>query len=297
MKKSPLSFAAWMSIAASFLAAFAFVSCSDDFAGYFHSGNNMRFALSESNWSNAGKTRSADVSGGQEYNTAVLALCDRSNKDSLYLHVYCSDEIAEKHFASDGNTTRGAQVGTDTFYDSFGVMTSVYTGEWKENACYPDYMYNEEVTKESNWTTSYFWPGAKQNVRFFAYAPYNTDGLTLTDKSKAGTPSFTYTVPTKVEEQKDLLATATEAMTGETRDAAPLNFYHPLTAVRFAAGDKMLPGKVTAIRIKNVYGKATHTFGADKWTGYEGKTDYSLELDLTLAAQPNNSSPRAIRPL
>ena len=70
-----------MSIAASFLTAFAFVSCSDDLAGYFHSGNNMRFALSESNWSNAGKTRSADVSGGQEYNTAVLALCDKSSKD------------------------------------------------------------------------------------------------------------------------------------------------------------------------------------------------------------------------
>lgn len=283
MKKSPLSFTAWMSIAASFLTAFAFVSCSDDLAGYFHSGNNMRFTLSESNWSNAGKTRSAEASGGQEYNTAVLALCDRSNKDSLYLHVYCSDEIDEKHFASDGNTTRGVQVGTDSFYDSFGVMTSVYTGEWKEDACYPDYMYNEEVTKESKWTTNYFWPGAKQNVRFFAYAPYNADGLTLTDKSKAGTPSFTYSVPAKVEDQKDLLATATEAMTGETRDAAPLNFYHPLTAVRFAAGDKMLPGKVTAIRIKNVYGKATHTFGADKWTDYEGKTDYALELDADIS--------------
>lgn len=45
MKKSPLSFTAWMSIAASFLTAFAFISCSDALAGYFHSGNNMRFAL------------------------------------------------------------------------------------------------------------------------------------------------------------------------------------------------------------------------------------------------------------
>lgn len=40
----PQQLKAWAS-AASFLTAFAFVSCSDDLAGYFHSGNNMRFAL------------------------------------------------------------------------------------------------------------------------------------------------------------------------------------------------------------------------------------------------------------
>ena len=269
--------------AASLLTTAALVSCSDDLSSYFHSGNNMRFTLSESDWSNAGKTRSAAATDNNEYNTAVLALCDKSSKDSLYLHVYCSDEIDEKHIASDDAKTRGTQVGTNTFYKSFGVMTSVYTGTWTEDACCPDYMYNVEVTKESKWTTNYFWPGAKQNVRFFAYAPYNADGLTLTRKDKTGTPSITYTVPTKAEDQNDLLTTATAAMSGERTDAAPLDFYHPLTAIRFAAGDKMLPGKVTAIRIKNVYGKATHTFGADTWTGYEGKADYALELDADIS--------------
>lgn len=282
MKKSALSLTAWMS-AASLLTAAALVSCSDDLSSYFHSGNNMRFTLSESNWNNAGKTRSAAATDNNEYNTAVLALCDKSSKDSLYLHVYCSDEIDEKHIASDEAKTRGTQIETGTFYKSFGVMTSLYTGTWTEDACCPDYMYNVEVTKESNWTTNYFWPGADRNLRFFAYAPYNADGLTLTSKDKTGTPSITYTVPTKAEDQNDLLATATEGMNGKAIDAAPLCFYHPLTAVRFAAGDKMLPGKVTAIRIKNVYGKATHKFGADKWTDYEGKTDYALELDADIS--------------
>lgn len=269
-----------MSVAAILLTAAAFVSCSDDLAGYFHKGDGLRFALSETNWN---KTRAVNEADSHEYNTAVLALCDKGSKDSLYLHVYCSDEIDEMHIASDSPVTKAAPVEADHFYASFGVLTSVYTGSWKEDACCPDYMYNEEVTEESGWTTRYNWPGATKNIRFFGYAPYNAEGVTLSDKTKAGAPSFTYTVPKNVEKQNDLLVTASEEMSGESKESASLSFYHSLTAVRFAVGDKMLPGNVTAIRLKNIYGNAVHTFGADTWAGYSAKSDYELKLDFKIS--------------
>ena len=65
-------------------------------------------------------------------------------------------------------------------------------------------MYDVEVTKASNWTTSYRWP-ATEHLSVFAYAPYHGEGIVLSDKAKPGSPTITYTVPADVAKQKDLL--------------------------------------------------------------------------------------------
>jgi len=139
------------------------------------------------------------------------------------------------------------------FYDSFGVLASVYSGAWDESSCFPDYMYNVMVTKSSSWTTSYYWPGGGRNVCFFAYAPYNWEGIVLSGKDVAGTPTITCSVPDDVPDQKDLLVAVSGEMPGNTSSTAPLNFRHVLTAVRFVTGDDMLAGRITKITLKNVY--------------------------------------------
>lgn len=122
-------------------------------------------------------------------------------------------------------------------------------------------MYNVEVTKASSWTTSYHWPGSGRNIRFFAYAPYNGTGISLSSATKAGTPSITYTVPKSVGAQRDLLVAATSGIAGNTAAAAPLTFAHALTAIRFTTGDDMLAGRITKITLKGVYGSGSYTMG------------------------------------
>lgn len=234
-----------------FLRVFALVtavsatSCSKDPAvdGELH-GDMLRFAVAEADGWNTqlrcGAAGSEEKSAASPENVAeVFSLRGENPADTLFLHASVADGIAAPYpnVQTDRLQTRATPVETGTFYDSFGVLASVYTGTWSEDSCLPDYMYDVEVTEASSWTTSYYWPGAGRNIRFFAYAPYGGQGIVLSDKTSAGTPSITYTVPTAVADQQDLLVAATSGMAGNTAAAAPLSFAHALTAVRFTTDD------------------------------------------------------------
>lgn len=178
--------------------------------------------------------------------------------------------------------TRATPVEEDTFYESFGVLASAYTGSWSETFCLPDYMYNVEVTKASGWTTNYFWPTGGRKVRFFAYAPYGGSGIVLSDKTKVGSPTIRYTVPAAVASQNDLLVAAPIAMDGNTSATASLPFGHVLTAVRFVTGDDVLAGKITKITLKGVYGSATLAMGASKWSNYGKTADFAQSCSVNV---------------
>ena len=117
--------------------------------------------------------------------------------------------------------------------------------------------------------------------------------MVLSYKTSAGTPSITYTVPTNVADQQDLLVAATSGMAGNTAAAAPLSFAHALTAVRFTTGDDMMSGRITKITLKGVYGSGSHTMGSDSWNGYGATTDFSQ----TLAATVDGSADQEITPV
>ena len=143
----------------------------------------------------------------------VLPLQTEDGGRELYLHAFLSGSDR----AGEGRVlTRAAPVDGAGFYDAFGVLASVYSGAWDESSCFPDYMYNVGVTKASSWTTSYHWPGGGRNVRFFAYAPYNWEGIVLSGKDVAGTPAITCSVPDGVPDQKDLLMAVSGEMPGNT---------------------------------------------------------------------------------
>ena len=206
----------------------------------------------------------------------VFTLQGENPADTLFLHAMISDNEAVEGGAS--SHTRAMPVDETTFYDSFGLLASVYAGSWDETSCLPNYIYNAEVTRSSNWTTSYRWPGGQTKVRFFAYAPYNGTGIELSEVSAAGTPSIDYVVPADVDEQKDLLVATSGEVSGATSTSLPLEFNHVLTAVKFVSGDDMLEGSISKITIKGVYGSAVYTMGADSWNGHGGVADFSQEL-------------------
>jgi hypothetical protein len=185
--------------------------------------------------------------------------------------------------------TRATPVEEDTFYESFGVLASAYTGSWSEISCLPDYMYNVEVTKSSGWTTNYFWPGAGKSLRFFAYAPYNGAGIALSPKTQAGSPTLTYTVPAAVKDQKDLLTARTDALPGNTNSSASLTFSHVLTAVKFSCGDDMKLGTVKSITLKNVNSKGTYNFDTGTWSGHGTPASFTQTVGKAASGTPDET--------
>lgn len=267
-------------------AGILFISCSEDPAiGSEHRGDIMRFEVAETNgWNVQSSVKHSAAPSGEGAASEVFALRGAASADTLFLHASVSEGIGETHIVRSELDTRAAPIdGIGAFYDEFGVLTYVYTGSWSESLL-PDYMYNVEVTKESGWSTEYFWPGGSYKVKFFAYAPYKGQGIALSDKTSAGTPTIAYTVPAAVAEQKDLLAAVSDEMSGSTDKAAPLTFYHALTAVRFVTGDAMLAGHIKKITLKNVSGSGTHTIGrvAAAWeVDNRQPADFACEPDMT----------------
>ena len=268
-----------------------FASCQDDLQTSVHTGPGIRFSVSEDKEWHATRAAGspAEATTPRDSLLGVLPLQAADGGEGLYLHAMIADgiEVTGANGQIDEPQTRGSLVEADNFYDSFGVLASVYTGTWSEDSCLPDYMYDVEVTEASSWTTSYYWPGAGRNIRFFAYAPYGGQGIVLSDKTSAGTPSITYTIPTDVADQQDLLVAATSGMAGNTAAAAPLSFAHALTAVRFTTGDDMMSGRITKITLKGVYGSGSHTMGSDSWNGYGATTDFSQTLAATVDGAAN----------
>ena len=256
-------------------------SCWDESLTTMHPGPEISFSLSDAT------VRPITRTGGDREDTdmvvvdsllGVLPLQTEDGGRELYLHAFLS--------GSDRVLTRAAPVDGMGFYDSFGVLASVYSGAWDESSCFPDYMYNVMVTKSSSWTTSYYWPGGGRNVRFFAYAPYNWEGIVLSGKDVAGTPTITCSLPDDVPDQKDLLVAVSGEMPGNTSSTAPLNFRHVLTAVRFVTGDDMLPGRITKITLKNVYGKAVYPVGGTSWRDFGSVKSFSQTPDKEVSGQP-----------
>lgn len=269
-------------------------ACSEDpTADNALAGSELRFEVAGADgWqSPSPQSRAAEETTDAPEYAGVFTLQGETPADTLFLHATVADSIESGRPDAEEPQTRATPVDKDTFYDSFGVLASAYTESWREDSCRPDYMYDVEVTKASGWATNYFWPGGQQ-VRFFAYAPYGGLGIALSDKSAAGTPEITYSVPSAVADQQDLCVAVTGDLTGSGNSTVPLTFGHVLTAVRFTTGDKVLAGKITKITLKNVYGKAALSMGSDSWGGYGATADFSQ----TLAATVDGSAGQAITP-
>lgn len=266
-------------------------ACSEDpAADNALSGPMLRFEVVDRHgWQTPSQSRAAgDTTNASEY-TDVFTLQGETPADTLFLHATVTDGIGSDRSGAKEPQTRATPVGEDTFYDSFGVLASAYTGSWSETSCLPDYMYNVEVTKASGWTTNYFWPGGGRKVRFFAYAPYNKQGIVLSDKAKAGAPTITYTVPDEVADQQDLLVAAPDETEGNTSAAVELPFKHALTAVKFSCGDDMGIGTVKSIKLKGVYSEGTFNFGTSAWSGLQTPAEFGQNPDRTTDGTPDSA--------
>lgn len=269
-----------------------FASCQDDLQTSVHTGPGIRFSVSDgAGWrATRAEGSPAEETTPRDSLLGVLPLQAADGGEGLYLHAMISDNTGNALADDERIGTRSAPVKDMETYGNFGVLAYLYTGAWDGSAT-PSFMYNTEVRGDGGvWSPAadHNWPGEGQKLRFFAYAPYNTPGIELPAQHEAGYPGLTYTVPEKVQDQKDLLVAASGEMAGDHNATAPLTFSHALTAVRFVVGDDMQKGSVTKIALRGVYGKAVYDMDGDSWSAFEETKDFSQTLDKKVDGQPGN---------
>ena len=259
--------------------------------------DRLQFSIEQaSDWGTpktAAQTKSEDQSSTT---TGPVILRGETSKDTLFLHSSIKENTGFRETLTDstGATTRSTPIDNSSFYSSFGVFAYAFD-TWSESVK-GDFMYNLEVTKADNWQTKYYWPNDGRQMRFFAYAPYNCNGLTLPSAPLIGTPTVDYTVPDDVADQTDLLATWTADQTQPASSATvPLAFHHILTAVRFVTGDQILQGKITKVTLKDIPATGTYTpntTGVGSWTDLKDNKTFTKTLSVTVdgsADQPITS--------
>ncbi len=284
--------------AASLLAAALLATagaCNDDFGYHNVEGRQVAFAIDAPDAWRGGM--SVDESDPSTRCTSVQPLSGGDTK--LYLHTV----VADNPVADKAELTRGTPVNSydafKTTYAEFSLSGICHTGAYPEdeaqNTWTPEYAYNliynstsgEPVEKQGR----LLWP-SNGTVRFFAFAPTMPDfqtktggdgSLALSDVSHKGSPTLTYTVPTDVEKQVDLMTARADA-SGATSPTVSLNFGHALTAVRIKCADDMLAGEITEVTISGVYGTGTQVIGSSEWKDLSGSASYTITKTIELPA-------------
>lgn len=204
-------------------------------------------AKANGGWSDINGSRSAWMSPQAQQMGEPVEMEGKLNGNSVYL----TSEVTEGFPTDNPTFTRGTQITKADGMSSFGV--TAFLGSQK-------YMDHVEIKKSADsWKpqTDYFWLNGKP-LDFYAWYPYNSAegtngipaGMTLNQEDFS---SISYTVPTDVSKQEDLMF-AVNKNASEPKDgkATSLDFKHSLAAVKFVVGDLPTGTKVTSVALKGV---------------------------------------------
>ncbi len=267
MKKRDIIIAvAWM---------LALTACSDDYFNKDFASDSeyigFRVYLGEDD---EFQSRSAGVSSRPDRKVTIEPLDATIGSRQLYLHT----EVDSKFPAVDRINkaeSRGTEI-KDGELEDLRVSAVVFDGEWGATGFSPQpYMNNDFVDVNSNWNTGRFWPQESEWIRFYAHAPAevlttapnNIGGIPLPEDDKE--PSFAYTVPANVPDQKDLLV-ASAQYEGDYCQTAHLEFGHALTAVEIKISGEVNNFTITGLTISGLRNQGTYTY---EWPGNNGDSD------------------------
>lgn len=238
-------------IGLSLIALATLCACNDD---NYADGKGNRLvtfsvnAKANGGWSDINGSRSAWMSPQAQQMGEPVEMEGKLNGNSVYL----TSEVTEGFPTDNPTFTRGTQItNADGMSSSFGV--TAFMGSQK-------YMDHVEIKKSADsWKpeTDYFWLNGKP-LDFYAWYPYNSAegkngipaGMTLNQEDFS---SISYTVPTDVSKQEDLMfAVNKNALEPADGNATSLEFKHSLAAVKFVVGDLPTGTKVTSVALKGV---------------------------------------------
>ena len=267
---------------------FCLSSCEDDLDRGKTSTSISFTPVIQSSWGPSART----MTGTDMPQGSVSSL--QGGRTSLYLHTLYTDSIALPPSDSRpdrGVLTRATPIKDVNMYESFGVSAYSYTGSWSEDKT-PNYFYNATASKSDGGYTlssTHYWPGSSYKMKFFAYAPTANTQYVLSGRTQAGSPTISVTIPSDVNDQKDLLVAKTDELAGNTNTAVALSFNHALTAIRFVCGDDMQVGTVKSVSLKNVYSKGTYNMGTQTWSDLDTPATFSQTLDKVTTGTPDEA--------
>lgn len=266
-------------IGLSLIALATLCACNDD---NYADGKGNRLvtfsvnAKANGGWSDINGSRSAWMSPQAQQMGELVEMEGKLNGNSVYL----TSEVTEGFPTDNPTFTRGTQITKADGMSSFGV-TAFMDGQ--------KYMDHVEIKKSADsWKsqTDYFWLNGK-SLDFYAWYPYNSAegtngipaGMTLNQEDFS---SISYTVPTDVSKQEDLMfAVNKNALEPADGNATSLEFKHSLAAVKFVVGDLPTGTKVTSVALKDVKYKgnlAVTTNDKDEvqltWSNFANETGY-----------------------
>ena len=173
--------------------------------------------------------------------------------------------------------TRGTPIMGFSELQEYKVIAYQHTGLWRDvdvttpAALFMDHISVSQVASGS-WSYSplRYWP-QNENLTFFAYSPEagkegipNQYGLTITTPVDGKAPVITYTVPTQVENQPDLLVSTNQNydLNRQSNGSGGVNMdlNHALTCIGLKAtgeGERIIEAKITGI-----VGKGSLTLGS-----------------------------------
>ena len=237
-------------IGLSLIALATLCACNDD---NYADGKGNRLvtfsvnAKANGGWSDINGSRSAWMSPQAQQMGEPVEMEGKLNGKTVYL----TSEVTEGFPTDNPTFTRGTQITNADGMSSFGV--TAFMGSQK-------YMDHVEIKKsDDSWKpeTDYFWLNGK-SLDFYAWYPYNSAegtngipaGMTLNNEDFS---SISYTVPTDVSKQEDLMF-AVNKNESEPKDgkATSLDFKHSLAAVKFVVGDLPTGTKVSSVALKGV---------------------------------------------
>ena len=158
----------------------------------------------------------------------------------------------------------------------------------------PDWFYNAPTNSNGTLVTPLQWAWTHRYGRFYAVFPEakTENKITFSPASYSGTPYVEFEAEQDVKKQKDLMTACSGEVEYQTRGVAPqtnLEFYHALTAVRFAVGQNLSWNKrITKVEIKNAYSKGKYTLptefnGKGSWVdgSLTDRKDFTLDVSTT----------------
>ena len=222
----------------------------------------------------------------EEHTTGRFVLRSANTPDTLCVRATISDGIDCSSFSGETPVTRSAPVNSLEEYGTFHVQAHC-----KEDGTLVNTVYmNDNVTYRSdNWSTDnvYYWPGATRTLQFFAWAPIDAE---LAIPEAPGNTTLTYTVPTAVSEQKDLVVAKTDEIDGNKNEVVPLAFEHICTAVRFVTGSQMQPGTIKSVALKGVQYKGSYDLANGTWELDSDVYDFTQSLDKEMSGSETDGT-------
>lgn len=209
------------------------------------------------------------------------------NGHSVYVGKVSASDINMHRTRSLAAATRGEMVTDDNFYDSFHVVGYSYASD---DDAKPKKFIDDDVKKDYNWTATELWPdaGSYDHAQFYALTPYNKQVSDLKLQADGSMPSFTYTVPTDITKQSDLLAaTQTVGANRAEGSTVDMKFYHLLTAVDVVLGQMPSGVTVKSVSIGGVADKGT--FANSAWTPSTTSTGSFSATGLSVDAASNQN--------